>query len=127
VVADAGASFDVSSGGIVDFGGPDLVPPGEEAAFDLRFGNDRPEAVEAVAAVSVYDERGEPVDHLPPQLLTVASGGEASATFTATTEFTGGTYWAEAIAVIGGTTYGPMMHAFSVERWVYLPVVLKNR
>jgi hypothetical protein len=57
----------------------------------------------------------------------VASGGEASATFTSTTEFTGGAYWAEAIAVIGGTTYGPMVHAFSVERYVYLPVVLKNR
>jgi len=127
VVADAGASFGVSSGGIVDFGGPDLVLPGEEAAFDLRFDNDRPEAVEAVAAVSIYDERGEPVDHLPPQLLAVGSGGEASATFTSTAEFTGGTYWAEAIAVIGGTTYGPMVHAFSVERCVYLPVVLKSR
>jgi len=126
-VAEAGASFGVSSGGITDFSGPVLVMTGEEALFNLRFRNQRPEAVEPVAAVSIYDGEGEPVANLTPQLLTVGSGGEASAEFPWTADVGSGTYRADAIVVIGGYTYGPVVRTFSVAQQLYLPITLKNR
>jgi hypothetical protein len=126
-IAEVSAGFGVSSGAITDFSGPDLIMPGEEALFSLRFRNDRPEAVEAVTAVSVYDGEGEPVADLPPQLLTAGSNGEDSAEFSWTADVGSGTYRADAIVVIGGHTYGPVVRTFSVAQQVYLPITLKNR
>jgi hypothetical protein len=110
-IAEVSAGFGVSSGAITDFSGP----------------NDRPEAVEAVTAVSVYDGEGEPVADLPPQLLTAGSNGEDSAEFSWTADVGSGTYRADAIVVIGGHTYGPVVRTFSVAQQVYLPITLKNR
>jgi hypothetical protein len=123
-IAAADASFVVTSGGIVSFGGPALVGRGEAATFSLRFRNDRPEAVDAVVGVSIYDAAGAPVADLSPQLLTVAGGGEASAQFTWVTGDLG-MYQAAALAVADGRPYGPHVRPFAVAGRVYLPVVLK--
>jgi hypothetical protein len=123
----ASAAFRVTSGGIVSFSGPTWVGRGEIATFSLRFRNDRPEAVDAVVGVSIYDDYGAPVADLTPQLLNVAGDGEAQATFAWTAGSAGGAYRAEALVAVGGHVYGPQSRRFLVGRQVYLPVGLKNR
>ena len=120
----ADASFRVTSGGIVSFGGPAWVGRVETATFSLRLRNDRPEAADAVVGVSIYDAAGTPVADLAPQLLAVAGGGEASAQFTWTAAGLG-TYRAAAIAVADGRSYGPATRPFTVAGRVHLPVMLK--
>jgi hypothetical protein len=120
----ADASFRVTSGGIVSFGGPAWVGRGETATFSLRFRNERPEAADTVVGVSIYDAAGALVADLPLQLLAVAGGSEATAQLTWTASALG-SYWAEAIAVADGRPYGPAARPFAVMGQIYLPLTLK--
>jgi len=100
---------------------------GEEARFRLRFRNDRPEAVEAIASVSILDGEGAPVADLPRQALSVGSGAEAAAEFTWVADAEGGPYRAEAMVVVGGETYGPAMRPFSVGYRLTLPLAIGGK
>jgi hypothetical protein len=103
--------------------GPLLL--GRANQFAVTWANPWPDPTIAFLHLAVFDESGQAVDELSPQVISVTGVSTATATFDWTpVGLPPGQYTAAAWVTARGQAYGPLSHSFRVVR-LYLPLVFR--
>jgi Galactose oxidase, central domain/Peptidase family C25 len=125
-LAASSRDLDVRRGQVAGLDISGLLLPGRPVQIGVTFANDAPAAAFAFVRLAILDASGRPVDEPAPQVVAVAGGGTATATFDWTVpHLPAGRYSVAAWVTAGEEVYGPLSRSFRVTA-VYLPVIVRN-
>jgi hypothetical protein len=118
----------VSGGRITDLTVPEGIQPGEEATCGVTFANRRGETCEGQVTLSIYTAEGTLVTTLD---APISVGGQSEATAELVWD-TGGLSFGTYVAAVTVTddaesiTYGVIQKSFSLQRQVFLPLIMRG-